>query len=167
MRPLAFMQMALSPSASAAAAAAQRIHHHASASTFRTASLPPSALRQQAEEAIEATLSAARHGSIISSLNSENTAAEDSTNKSMPKPLLPPKRVKIVRHGQSQHNPRAEAAREAGCSFDEFLRWMELDDAHDAGKASPLKPWLRHIFVIHLLISSIEILSQCRFDRFG
>jgi hypothetical protein len=91
-------------------------------------------LRQQAEEAINATPST-RHASIISS-NSENTVAEDSTNKPMPKPLLPPKRVMIIRHGQAQHNPRAEAAREAGCSFDEFLRLMELDDAHDAGKDS-------------------------------
>ena len=53
-------------------------------------------------------------------------------HKAMPQPLLPPKRVKIVRHGQAQHNPRAEAAREAGCSFDEFLGLMELDDAFDA-----------------------------------
>eukprot|EP00986_Skeletonema_menzelii_P005057 scaffold1782_cov153-Skeletonema_menzelii.AAC.13 len=121
--------MALSSSISAAAAAAQRIHHHAS--TSRTASLPPSALRRQAEEVITATTSSKRHASIISSANSGNTV-ENATNDSMPKPLLPPKRVSIIRHGQAQHNPRAEAAREAGCSFDEFLRLMELDDAHDA-----------------------------------
>lgn len=30
------------------------------------------------------------------------------------------------------HNPRAELARENGCSFDEFLRLMTEDDAHDA-----------------------------------
>ena len=125
--------MALSSSISAAAAAAQRIHHHAS--TSRTASLPPSALRRQAEEVITATTSSKRHASIISSANSENTV-ENATNDSMPKPLLPPKRVSIIRHGQAQHNPRAEAAREAGCSFDEFLRLMELDDAHDAGKTA-------------------------------
>mmetsp|Transcript_32660 Transcript_32660/g.55688 ORF Transcript_32660/g.55688 Transcript_32660/m.55688 type:complete len:345 (-) Transcript_32660:831-1865(-) len=124
--PLAFIQMALSASPSAAAAAAQRIHHHAS--NLRTASLPSSALRQQAEEAMKATTPPKRHASIIS----ENTTVENDTNKPMPEPLLPPKRVLIVRHGQAQHNPRAEAAREAGCAFDEFLRLMELDDAHDA-----------------------------------
>jgi hypothetical protein len=135
MKPIAFIQMGLSSSATAAAAAAQRIHHNAS--TFRTASLPPSALRQQAEEVIKATTKSTRHASIIST-NSLNTVAEDATNNHMPKPLLPPKRVMIIRHGQAQHNPRAEAAREAGCSFDEFLRLMELDDAHDAGKAFDL-----------------------------
>jgi broad specificity phosphatase PhoE len=57
-----------------------------------------------------------------------------STNSPVPKPksLLPPKRVLIIRHGQAQHNPRAEASREAGCSFDEFLKLMELDDTYDA-----------------------------------
>ena len=125
-KPIAFIQMALSSSKSAAAAAAQRMHHHASAS--RTASLPPSALRQQAKEVIK---SSTRHASI-SSTNTQPAAVENDTNKSMPKPLLPPKRLSIIRHGQAQHNPRAEAAREAGCSFDEFLRLMQLDDAHDA-----------------------------------
>jgi hypothetical protein len=34
------------------------------------------------------------------------------------------KQLWIVRHGQAAHNPRAEAAREAGCSHDEFLELM-------------------------------------------
>ncbi|KAI2506343.1 isomerase [Fragilaria crotonensis] len=38
----------------------------------------------------------------------------------------------IVRHGQAVHNPRAEAAREAGCTYDEFLELMRQDDALDA-----------------------------------
>jgi broad specificity phosphatase PhoE len=38
----------------------------------------------------------------------------------------------IVRHGQATHNPRAEAAKQAGCSFEEFLEWMRLDDSHDS-----------------------------------
>jgi hypothetical protein len=38
----------------------------------------------------------------------------------------------ILRHGQATHNPRAEAARAEGCSFDEFLRLMELDDSLDS-----------------------------------
>jgi broad specificity phosphatase PhoE len=37
-----------------------------------------------------------------------------------------------MRHGQAAHNPRAEVAREGGCSFDEFLRLMEEDDSYDA-----------------------------------
>lgn len=42
------------------------------------------------------------------------------------------KRVIFLRHGQALHNPRAEAARTAGCSFEEFLRLMKEDDAFDA-----------------------------------
>ena len=42
------------------------------------------------------------------------------------------KRLHLLRHGQATHNPRAEAARAAGCSFDEFLRLMKEDDAFDA-----------------------------------
>jgi len=38
----------------------------------------------------------------------------------------------LVRHGQALHNVRAEAARSAGCSFDEFLQLMREDDAVDA-----------------------------------
>ena len=42
------------------------------------------------------------------------------------------KRVLLLRHGQAMHNPRAEAARAAGCTFDEFLQLMEEDDVCDA-----------------------------------
>jgi len=38
----------------------------------------------------------------------------------------------FVRHGQAQHNVRAEPARHAGCSYDDFLELMRLDDAFDA-----------------------------------
>jgi broad specificity phosphatase PhoE len=43
-----------------------------------------------------------------------------------------PKRLFLMRHGQAQHNPRAEAAHKAGCSHDEFMRLMKEDDALDA-----------------------------------
>jgi broad specificity phosphatase PhoE len=42
------------------------------------------------------------------------------------------KRVLLLRHGQAVHNPRAEAARENGCPFDEFLSLMREDDAFDS-----------------------------------
>lgn len=42
------------------------------------------------------------------------------------------KNLWIVRHGQAMHNPRAEAAKERGCSHDEFLNWMKQDDVLDA-----------------------------------
>ena len=38
----------------------------------------------------------------------------------------------VVRHGQALHNPRAEVARAAGCSMEEFVEWMRKDDALDA-----------------------------------
>jgi broad specificity phosphatase PhoE len=38
----------------------------------------------------------------------------------------------IVRHGQARHNPRAEAARAAGCTTEEFFELMQQDDALDA-----------------------------------
>ena len=38
----------------------------------------------------------------------------------------------IVRHGQATHNPRAEAAKAAGCSHDEFMQLMMQDDSLDS-----------------------------------
>ena len=38
----------------------------------------------------------------------------------------------IVRHGQAMHNPRAEAAKDKGCSVEEFFELMRQDDALDA-----------------------------------
>merc|ERR1711865_469527 len=40
--------------------------------------------------------------------------------------------VRFVRHGQAMHNPRAEPARHAGCSYEEFLRLMTEDDHFDS-----------------------------------
>lgn len=42
------------------------------------------------------------------------------------------KKLHFLRHGQALHNPRAEAARAAGCAFDQFLMLMKEDDAFDA-----------------------------------
>jgi broad specificity phosphatase PhoE len=38
----------------------------------------------------------------------------------------------IVRHGQAMHNPRAEAAKAAGCTMEEFFELMRQDDVLDA-----------------------------------
>ncbi len=62
-----------------------------------------------------------------------NAALYHSMSSSQPPtPILPPKRILFLRHGQAAHNPRAEKARESGCSFDEFLDLMQQDDAYDA-----------------------------------
>jgi len=67
--------------------------------------------------------------SLFSSTSSEEI---DLSVAAAAKPLLPPKRILLLRHGQAVHNPRAEAAREAGCDFNEFLRLMGEDDAFDS-----------------------------------
>lgn len=41
-------------------------------------------------------------------------------------------RVLFLRHGEAMHNPRAEAAKKAGCSFPQFLQLMKEDDVFDA-----------------------------------
>lgn len=38
----------------------------------------------------------------------------------------------ILRHGQATHNPRAEAAKDAGCTMAEFFRLMREDDSIDS-----------------------------------
>lgn len=38
----------------------------------------------------------------------------------------------IVRHGQAQHNPRAEVAKASGCTMEEFIALMRQDDVLDA-----------------------------------
>ena len=42
------------------------------------------------------------------------------------------KELIIVRHGQAQHNPRAEVAKASGCSMEEFIALMREDDVLDA-----------------------------------
>ena len=42
------------------------------------------------------------------------------------------KDLMILRHGQATHNPRAEAAKADGCSFDKFFDLMRQDDSLDS-----------------------------------
>ncbi len=42
------------------------------------------------------------------------------------------KRILFVRHGQATHNPRAEEAKDNGCSHETFLKLMQEDDEFDA-----------------------------------
>jgi broad specificity phosphatase PhoE len=44
----------------------------------------------------------------------------------------PPRRILFLRHGEAMHNPRAEAAKQAGCSYSQFLQLMKEDDVFDA-----------------------------------
>ena len=40
--------------------------------------------------------------------------------------------IHLVRHGQATHNVRAEPAKAAGCSFEDFIKLMKEDDEIDA-----------------------------------
>ncbi|KAL3797420.1 hypothetical protein HJC23_010546 [Cyclotella cryptica] len=106
-------------SLTAAAAAAARIRHLST--SFSSSS-------SHSSQATELLLNAATSMPPVFSFN----ANDNHDNQPVMSPLLPPKRIFLLRHGQAVHNPRAEVAREAGCSFEEFLRLMQEDDAFDA-----------------------------------
>jgi broad specificity phosphatase PhoE len=57
----------------------------------------------------------------------------------------------VLRHGQALHNPRTEAAREAGCSHDEFLALMRHDDALDAELTALGREQAQHVFATHII----------------
>lgn len=56
----------------------------------------------------------------------DNSTSSYSTSSTTTKKIL------FLRHGQAQHNPRAEEARNNGCSHETFLQLMHEDDAFDA-----------------------------------
>lgn len=66
-----------------------------------------------------------------SSISSSHNFVDDNKQVKM-STLMAPKRIMFLRHGQAIHNPRAEVARENGCSFEEFLQLMHEDDSYDA-----------------------------------
>jgi broad specificity phosphatase PhoE len=43
-----------------------------------------------------------------------------------------PKQLLFVRHGQATHNPRAEKAKENGCTHETFIKLMQEDDQFDS-----------------------------------
>jgi broad specificity phosphatase PhoE len=73
-------------------------------------------------------------GSLTRKMSSSAATASSTTTASIiTYSSSTPTDLYILRHGQATHNPGAEAAREEGCSFDEFLRLMEQDDSLDSG----------------------------------
>jgi broad specificity phosphatase PhoE len=59
------------------------------------------------------------------------------------------KELFLLRHGQATHNPRAEAARAAGCSFDEFLELMRQDDELDSNLTALGRDQARSVYEAH------------------
>jgi len=117
----------------AARAASRRI---SSFSTSTSSSLFSSTSSEEIDLSAAARAASRRISSFStstsSSLFSSTSSEEIDLSTAAAKPLLPPKRILLLRHGQAVHNPRAEAAREAGCDFSEFLRLMGEDDAFDS-----------------------------------
>jgi len=118
----------------AARAASRRI---SSFSTSTSSSLFSSTSSEEIDLSAAARAASRRISSFSTSTSSSlfsSTSSEeiDLSGAAAAKPLLPPKRILLLRHGQAVHNPRAEAAREAGCDFNEFLRLMGEDDAFDS-----------------------------------
>jgi broad specificity phosphatase PhoE len=66
------------------------------------------------------------------SLSVAAAAAAAMTHTAAAAAIADHKELIIVRHGQAQHNPRAEVAKAGGCSHDEFIALMREDDALDA-----------------------------------
>ena len=64
---------------------------------------------------------------ILNSLRLRSMAAQTASSAANPQKV-----VHFLRHGQAQHNVRAEEKRKAGCSYDEFIQQMKDDDAFDA-----------------------------------
>lgn len=79
--------------------------------------------------AAAAAAAAARMSSSLSAANHRGFQQSGPGNNAI---AVAVKDLWILRHGQAVHNPRAEAAREKGCSHDEFLELMRQDDCLDA-----------------------------------
>mmetsp|Transcript_24100 Transcript_24100/g.39490 ORF Transcript_24100/g.39490 Transcript_24100/m.39490 type:complete len:361 (+) Transcript_24100:41-1123(+) len=86
----------------------------------------PSAAANAAAARMRQLSSTSMHSSSSSDTNGSTSSS------SAAKPLFPPKRVLLLRHGQAFHNPRAEHARENGCDFETFLQLMMEDDQFDS-----------------------------------
>jgi broad specificity phosphatase PhoE len=65
---------------------------------------------------------------LVRHMATENRAMNNSTAI----PSVTTKTICFLRHGQALHNPRAEEAKDNGCSHETFLNLMHEDDAFDA-----------------------------------
>ena len=72
---------------------------------------------------------------------------------------MPSKELWILRHGQATHNPRSEQARENGCSYQEFLEFMRLDDSLDAPLTEIGQQQARHVREHHQLRPDLVVAS--------
>jgi len=83
--------------------------------------------------------------------NQDQRRADMCSMRALPARAGLSKVLHLVRHGQAAHNVRAEPARHAGCSYDEFLELMRLDDAFDAGLQLPLSICMNIYMHVHTI----------------
>ena len=75
------------------------------------------------------------------------------------------KELTIVRAGQAQHNPRAEAAHEKGCTMKEFIALMREDDVLDARLTDFGKEQATSARLARDLASSIQLVVSSTLSR--
>lgn len=75
------------------------------------------------------------------------------------------KELIIVRHGQAQHNPRAEAAHQKGCSMEDFLALMREDDVLDARLTEFGKQQAIAARLAPALATSIQLVASSTLSR--
>jgi len=75
------------------------------------------------------------------------------------------KEVIIVRHGQAQHNPRAEVAKANGCSMEEFIALMREDDALDAALTEEGRRQARAARLAASLAAPIQLVVSSSLSR--
>lgn len=75
------------------------------------------------------------------------------------------KELIIVRHGQAQHNPRAEVAKANGCSMDEFIALMREDDVLDAALTEEGRKQAKEARLSAELATSIQLVVSSSLSR--
>jgi broad specificity phosphatase PhoE len=96
-----------------------------------------------------------RSGAVLSMTNGAANEMADSI-----------KELWVLRHGQATHNPRAEAAREAGCTFDEFLELMRQDDSLDADLTDLGRAQAQQVHAMHQhALSSLDAVISSPLSR--
>jgi broad specificity phosphatase PhoE len=77
------------------------------------------------------------------------------------------KQLFILRHGQATHNPRAEVAKDNGCTHEEFLELMRQDDSLDSPLTDIGKNQARNVYdqTVKLLEGRIQLVVSSPLSR--
>jgi broad specificity phosphatase PhoE len=77
------------------------------------------------------------------------------------------KQLYILRHGQATHNPRAEVAKDNGCTHEEFLELMRQDDSLDSALTDVGKSQASNVYdqTVKSLEKSIQLVVSSPLSR--